>query len=46
MIFIDHDVISFNTSLQEETIVLAASLLAAGIDPNISNLFVQSHVII
>lgn len=40
---LDHD-IAFDTSLKNDTLTLAATFLAAGIDPKKSILFVQSHV--
>jgi len=40
---LDHD-INFETSLKHDTLTLAASIIASGIDPNKSILFVQSQV--
>jgi tryptophanyl-tRNA synthetase len=42
-ILLDNDV-DFNTNLKEETLNMAAYLLASGIKPEKSNLFVQSYV--
>lgn len=40
----DHDQLSYRSKLAEETIAMAEVLLACGVDPSRTILFVQSHV--